>query len=197
MPQLQHRLITICEPHIFQTAPMANAEFWPHFPPHFFNLILYVDDIALGKVSPLTYCQCIRDAAETGRKIRGLQVKAAQYCQMPDSCVRPGCDLIPNVCRVTRQFFLLLFCYYSSLLFTPFTGTIVVSAATHTPHMFIMGFSVRVLTFRKNGLVCSCLWSKALFITVLQQCTGTCSISQIICKPGRISLPSYQNSGLL
>lgn len=49
-----------------------------HISPHFFNLILYVDDRALGKVSPLTYyCQCIQDAAETGGKIRGLRLEAA------------------------------------------------------------------------------------------------------------------------
>lgn len=67
----------------------------------------------------------------------------------------------------------------------------------HTPHMFIMGFSVRVLTFKKNGLVCSCFWSKALFVSVPQQCTWTRSTSQLMHKPGRISPPSYQNSGLL
>lgn len=60
-----------------------------------------------------------------------------------------------------------------------------------------MGFSVRVLTFKKNGLVCSCLWNKALFITILQQCTWTPSTFQLMHKPGRISPPSYQNSGFL
>lgn len=34
-------------------------------------------------------------------------------------------------------------------------------------HLFIMGFSVRALTFRMNGRVPSCLWSKALFVTEL------------------------------
>lgn len=35
-------------------------------------------------------------------------------------------------------------------------------------HVFIMGFSVRALTFRMNGQAASCLWSKALFVTELQ-----------------------------
>lgn len=108
---------------------------------HFLNALLYVNDIMLGRVFPLPCCQCFQAAAEVGEQIRGLWEQAAQCCQKPVLPVCPGYDLAPNECRVTRQFFLLLFCYYSLLLFIPFTGTTVASAATLSSRVY-------------NGLFC-------------------------------------------
>lgn len=150
----------------FQTAPMDNAEFWPHFPalPQCSAVCGWYyagGSVTTHLFSVLPGC-CRGWWADKGTPSAG-----GLALPKPGPFVCPESHLAPNGCGVTRQFFLLLFCYYSLLLFIPFTGTTVLQQP-HSLHVFVMGFSVRALTFRMNGWAASCLWSKALFITALQ-----------------------------
>lgn len=160
-PQLWHWLITILQPHIFPDCLYGLCWILAAFS--------CTSSVQCCMWVILCWGKCQHSLAVSASS-RGWWADkgtlSAGSSALPNSrsAACPGCDSAPVGCRVTRQFFLLLFCYYSLLLFIPFTGATVALA----PHVFIMGFSVRVLTFRMNGWVPSCLWSKALFVTALQ-----------------------------